>query len=469
MGIRLELPRATPSVLWIELTSRCPFRCVFCSRELLRGRGQHLDFALYERLIRDLDRPQVVRLNYSGESSHYPHLVEACALAAQAGATVELVSALAALPEHKLEPLVASGLSRLTVSLHTLDERQFGEIYGFSTLAAMRHRIETVAALARRRRPRPLMLDFAFVAMARNLSQLTAVCEYAQALGIGEVSVHPVIRRDPIEETFERELDAEGRLRPEFLRQLDQAIAAARNAVPAVTIGCSTPELGPRLPLSTSPAYHPWPLHAEARIHGCDQDPLETVHILADGRVVSCEVRDQIALGRLTAQTGIREVWNGEAYREFRERYRSASDAHCRRCPYKIAQQPSALPHRIAATGFTAPGLTWGWYPGDGKAIWSRPQASFEVAAPRWGRRPVLRGRLPAASGQSNVLTVTLQDGPSVRLSNDGNELAEFELPLPVVRQRRGKLVYHLDVAVPYRPLAGGDARVLGIALESIG
>ena len=36
---------ALPRVLWIELTSRCPFDCVFCSRKLLRGAGKHLDFA----------------------------------------------------------------------------------------------------------------------------------------------------------------------------------------------------------------------------------------------------------------------------------------------------------------------------------------------------------------------------------------------------------------------------------------
>jgi len=64
-----------PRVLWIELTSRCPFDCVFCSRRLLRGAGRHLDFDLYRRLIAELDAPEIVRLNYSGESAHYPHLV----------------------------------------------------------------------------------------------------------------------------------------------------------------------------------------------------------------------------------------------------------------------------------------------------------------------------------------------------------------------------------------------------------
>src|SRR5688500_833187 len=84
-----------PTILWIELTSRSPFDCVFCSRRLLRGKGMHMDFAVYARLIAQLRDPQVIRLNYSGESAHYPHLVESCRLAAETGATVELVTALA--------------------------------------------------------------------------------------------------------------------------------------------------------------------------------------------------------------------------------------------------------------------------------------------------------------------------------------------------------------------------------------
>src|SRR4029079_10754364 len=67
-----------PRVLWIELTSRCPFDCVFCSRKLLRGAGRHMDFALYGSLIAQLREPDIIRLNYSGESAHYPKLVEAC-------------------------------------------------------------------------------------------------------------------------------------------------------------------------------------------------------------------------------------------------------------------------------------------------------------------------------------------------------------------------------------------------------
>ena len=44
-----------PKVLWIELTSKCPFDCIFCTRRMRFGAGRNLDFDIYRR-----DRKSVV-------------------------------------------------------------------------------------------------------------------------------------------------------------------------------------------------------------------------------------------------------------------------------------------------------------------------------------------------------------------------------------------------------------------------
>ena len=56
-----------PTTLWIELTSKCPFDCVFCSRMSRHGAGEHMDFGLYIAILDQLRSPEVIRLNYSGE------------------------------------------------------------------------------------------------------------------------------------------------------------------------------------------------------------------------------------------------------------------------------------------------------------------------------------------------------------------------------------------------------------------
>jgi radical SAM protein with 4Fe4S-binding SPASM domain len=452
-----------PRVLWIELTSRCPFDCVFCSRSLLRGNGEHMDFALYERLIGELRDPDTIRLNYSGESAHYPKIVEACRLAAATGARVELVTALAALPWHRLDALAHSGLTRLTVSLHTMDAEQFRAIYGFSELAAMRERIERIVALAPTA-PRPLEIDFAFVAMRRNLDQLLAVAAYAQSLGIERLAVHPVIRRDPISETFPDELDGD-RLRPGFLDALRATVEQTKAAHPGLRIEASTPELDAATTLDHVPRYYPAELPPGARIHGCDQDPWETVHILANGSVVACEERDRIPLGQLREQS-LAEIWHGHRYRQFREDYVQARDARCRRCPYKRAHLPSPPPFRVLAGGEGSAGLLDGWFEGaDAGLRWSRPRSQLQLEAQGSGRIR-LSGLLPSGRENDNTLRIRANGVELARIAHGRSGMRRFDL----VRRVRADGAVRLDfeVSQPYCPREHGDgtdSRQLGFAL----
>lgn len=452
-----------PRILWIELTSRCPFDCVFCSRKLLRGAGQHLDFELYRRLIAELKSPDIIRLNYSGESAHYPHIVEATKLAASTGARVELVTTLAALPEHKLAGLVHSGLTRLTISLHTLDAEQFEDIYRFSSLATMRERIEGAIVLAKTA-PRELDVDFAFVAMKRNLAQIDEIAEYAVRLGIARLAVHPVIRRDPIEETFIAELD-HGHLRPTFIAELNARIGTVRARYPQLAIESSTPELEHAEPLSEEPRYFPGSIPAGAMIHSCDQDPWETIHVLADGSVVSCEQRDRIMLGNLHTAS-LAELWHGEAYRRFRATYASARDAHCNACPYKKVRLPAEIPRHFLAPDTGRASLLDGWYADDAeKIVWSRPAAQLQLRADGDGRIKVL-GYLPAGIDGRNRIEMRVNGRQIAAFVNRGTALQEFRIDAALRAQ--GRIMLEFATSDDYCPMERGesrDSRRLGFAL----
>jgi len=452
-----------PRILWIELTSRCPFDCVFCSRKLLRGNGLHLDFDLYRNLIAELASPDIIRLNYSGESAHYPHIVEAARLAAATGARVELVTTLAALPEHKLAGLVHSGLTRLTISLHTLDARQFGEIYRFSSLDTMRQRIEAAVELAKTA-PRDLEIDFAFVAMKRNLAQLEEVAEYAASLGIERLAVHPVIRRDPIEETFAEELEND-RLRPDFIAELNACVARVRALHPRLVIEASTPELEQTAELSTEPRYFPGTIPAGAMIHSCDQDPWETVHILADGSVVSCEQRDRVVLGSLR-MASLAQLWHGERYRRFREDYVAARDAHCAACPYKKVHLPAEIPAHFLAPSVGRASLLDGWYSDDGgQIVWSRTTANLQLRAGGAGRLHVL-GYLPGGNNGRNRIEVRANGQPLATFVNHGTALQEFRIDAEYSASDRLQLEFATaDDFCPAERGESRDSRRLGFAL----
>src|SRR5260370_33132660 len=129
------LAARTPRILWVELTSKCPFDCIFCSRQVRRGSGAHLPFTVYSSLLNSLVDPRKFVLNYSGESTVYPDLIPAIQGARATGAFVEMVSVMATVPESLLGSLSQSGLNRLTVSVHATDAEKFQEIYRHSSFA----------------------------------------------------------------------------------------------------------------------------------------------------------------------------------------------------------------------------------------------------------------------------------------------------------------------------------------------
>ena len=220
------LAATTPRILWVELTSKCPFDCVFCSRKSRRGSGEHMPFPLFESLVRQVDGPRRFLLNYSGESTVYPELIPAIRLARSTGAAVELVSVLASAPDALLEPLASSGLTRLTVSIHAADSASFDGIYRYSSFETLRARLVRFVELCRTV-PRPPVVDIAFVAMQRNLGALTAVAELAGGLGLHAVSVFPVIRRDEIPVEFPEELTPLGAHRDPFRERVARGVEEA--------------------------------------------------------------------------------------------------------------------------------------------------------------------------------------------------------------------------------------------------
>lgn len=458
-----ELPR----ILWIELTSRCPFDCVFCTRASLRGAGEHLDFSLYRRLIAELEQPQIIRLNYSGESGHYPQLSEAIELAAGTNAQVELVSALASLKSHKLQAALEAGLNRLTVSLHTLDQQMFQEIYRFSSLDVLFQRLEQIRNW-RGVDGRPFVLDLAFVAMWRNLAELPAVAAFAQDFGIEVLAVHPLIGRDPLPMGPASEHNVYGGLEADFREALASAVTQARQRAPAVSIQLSSSELEPeRASLGLQPIPWPWPLPPGAQIAGCDQSPFETVHILADGRVVACEVTEKLALGNLHQQS-LRDIWHGPAYEAFRARHLAGLEAACRTCVYKSASLPGEAQPRIHAGGMPANQLLRGWYADDGSGIrWSAADAALWLPRNRWRCKLRLRGVLAApAKGQRGEFRVVI-DGQLAHVQVV-TEQQGLDLQLPLTPGSDAAVLVELHCSAAISPHANGtgkDTRKLGFAL----
>lgn len=461
-----------PQEFWIELTSKCPFDCVFCSRVSLRGKGEHMDFELYQKLIGQMQNPRVIRLNYSGESIHYPHLAEAIALAKSTGARVELVTVLSSAKPKVIESLVKEKLDRLTISIHALSEPMYQQIYGHSTVESLRENLALLQSVKKSFDSNVPLIDFAFVAMGRNLQELPLVVALANDSGVQQIDIHPVIRRDEIPETFSQELIA-GNLTSHFRLHLSQTLRDLEAAYPHIDMNVSNKEVEQTSCLGSSPIPFPLALPEGAKIFSCEQNPWDTVHVLANGDLVSCEVRDQIPLGNLN-NANLHSIWHSESYQAFRRNYTAGLDEKCRTCIYKLAYLSDTA---MEVKSYLRPDecqqqLLVGWHFAESHHVWSSANdARAVVAKPVEATRLVIAGSLPAAKEpDGNVLRVKVT-GMEYFVKNPNKNNIPFKLYILLPPNLEQLIIVDFNVAHVFSPQqqnTGTDARQLGFLLSEI-
>jgi len=461
-----------PQEFWIELTSKCPFDCVFCSRASLRGKGEHMDFELYQKLITQMQNPRVIRLNYSGESIHYPHLAEAIALAKATGARVELVTVLSSAKPKVIESLVKEKLDRLTISIHALSEPMYQQIYGHSTVESLCENLALLQSAKKSLNTHLPLIDFAFVAMERNLQEFPLVVALANDSGVQQIDIHPVIRRDEIPETFSQELIA-GHLTSHFRLQLSKTLRDLEAAYPHINMNVSNKELEQTSCLGSSPIPFPPALPEGAKIFSCEQNPWDTVHVLANGDLVSCEVRDQIPLGNLR-NSDLRSIWHGESYQAFRRNYTAGLDEKCRTCIYKLAYLSDDA---LVVKSYLRPSecqqqLLLGWHFAESRHVWSSANdARAVVAKPAEAARVVITGTLPAArESDGNILRINVADSEYlVKNLTVGHLPFKLDILLPQGIEQLITVDFNVaHVFSPQQQNTGTDARQLGFLLSEI-
>lgn len=464
--------RPLPEEYWIELTSKCPFDCVFCSRAAVRGKGEHMHFELYQKLIAQMRNPRSIRLNYSGESIHYPYLGEAISLAKSTGARVELVTVLGSAKPKIIESLVREKLDRLTISIHTLSEPLYEQIYGHSSVASLRENLELLQSFKRDYDSYFPCIDFAFVAMERNLEELPLVVDLANNSGVQQIDIHPVIRRDEISETFSQELIA-GRLTNHFRKNLSEMVANLTREYPHVALNSSNKELELSACLASYPVPFPPALPSGAKIFSCEQNPWDTVHILANGDLVSCEVRDQIPMGNLN-QSDLHSIWHNKTYQHFRHNYVNGLDEKCRNCVYKLAYLSDAA---VNVKSYFLPSecqqqLLAGWHLAETRHVWSSAaNARLVVARPADATCVSIRGMLPPAKesgGNSLIINLTSAEH---RIENSGNGSLSFNVKIPLPAGMAELITVDFKVAHVFSPQQlnkSTDGRQLGFLLSEI-
>jgi radical SAM protein with 4Fe4S-binding SPASM domain len=212
-------------------------------------------------------------------------------------------------------------------------------------------------------------------------------------------------------------------------------------------------------------------LPPHARIRTCDQSPFESVHVLATGDVVPCEVHDEAPVGNLGGQT-LREIWQGDLYRTFRRKYGAGEIAECRECVWKVASLPVPWESMIDAAAGRSPQLLRGWYLGAPESVfWSKRECLLALRAPWQDRRIRIVGILPRApGGNANTLRLFCNNLPIGCIINGSQSELSFDRTFPL---NGGEAILNFQFLADYTfwPALWGvnsDQRDLGFALQRI-
>jgi len=184
-----------PRKLYIELTTDCNMACPMCIRHSWDTPAGAMSDETFDAILTQLgEMPSIETVNFSGfgEPMTHPKFFEFAARAQQAGLTVEAITNGLVLDSETIDKLIDLPLDRLIVSIDSLTEPTGVMLHSgsFATVS------ESMRILYRRRllrrAPKP-EVDIEFVATRRNIHELPRLRQMALVLGFSRIMVTNVI------------------------------------------------------------------------------------------------------------------------------------------------------------------------------------------------------------------------------------------------------------------------------------
>ncbi len=189
--------------LYVEASSRCNLACKMCFRHSWVGeRFGDLDPAVFTRVMDDpvLSTVETVFFGGMGEPLVHPALAEMASLASARGKQVELVTNGTLLPREKAKELLDAGVSRIWVSIDELYEN-YGKIQIGSDFGLVLGNLEAFNEL---RRGTDVRLGMTAVVMRDNIASLRRIREFAEYFEADDLNLSHMIpnRAEDVEQAL---------------------------------------------------------------------------------------------------------------------------------------------------------------------------------------------------------------------------------------------------------------------------
>jgi MoaA/NifB/PqqE/SkfB family radical SAM enzyme len=319
------IAESDPVCLYLETTNRCNLLCTTCPRtyETLEPPAD-MSWALFTRIVDQLPNIARVVLHGVGEPMMVKELPRMIRYLKDRSVYVLFNTNGTLLNAKKGRELVDTGLDELRVSLDAADAQSFVKVRGKDFFNRIVRNVRGFTDMQAREGLEHPSVSLWLTGLKETVAQLPAFVRVAHEIGVKEVYLQRLVFFDsdaiglarPDQALFERlTLEEAGHL--EEAERLAKSFGIRFSASGATEPGAS---------LKRSTEESPWSL--------CRR-PWTVMYFTANGRALPCCIApfsqqgyENYTLGNATQQT-LQEIWNGPAYRRFREALRSNTPARC--------------------------------------------------------------------------------------------------------------------------------------------
>lgn len=311
---RAATAEAPPVCLYLEVTNRCNLLCETCPRtfETLEPPAD-MSWELFTGIVDQVPNISRVVLHGVGEPMLVKDLPRMIRYLKSRNTYVLFNTNGTLLTRKKYQELVDCGLDELRVSLDAAEPRAFELVRGRDMFDQIVRNVRTFAALQREKGTDTPRVSLWLTGLKETIGQLPAFVRLAHELGVREVYLQRLVYF----------ADGQGLARSQsaLFEQIDEVEAGAIREAEALaaSLGLVFNASGatePGTSLKKKEADRPWTL--------CRR-PWTLMYFTAHGRALPCCIApfsmrgyESFTLGNATQQS-LREIWNGEQYRQFRQ------------------------------------------------------------------------------------------------------------------------------------------------------
>lgn len=203
-----------PAFVVVDLSPQCNLHCTVCLHAHPNGNpdlekqrfsnDQRMSLAQYQRLVDEIKGHALgVLLYYLGDPLVHPDLVEICRITHEAGLNSHVSTNFSfPLTDRKIEQLITSGLTHLTVCVDGLSEEKYRMTRVGGRLSRVRSNLQRACACRRKHGRRFPRIEVQYIKFQHNLDEVSEARRIFTQLGVDQVHelwgwLHNYTDRDP--------------------------------------------------------------------------------------------------------------------------------------------------------------------------------------------------------------------------------------------------------------------------------